>query len=175
MVAHAQSAADIERFQRGDPGGADRGDQLEQLDRAAVIGRDIGDLRADVHGQPAQQQPRLGGDPLRDRHDFIERNAELRRLLTGLRVRMAVDRDVGIDANPDARRQLDVVGDGRERGELARRLDIDEADPGANRLLDLHRRLSHTGEDDAVGIEPGDPGAPQLAHRHDVGASPELF
>ncbi len=44
VIAHAEAAADVERLQRTDAGGADCGDQLDQLDGAAMVGCDIGDL-----------------------------------------------------------------------------------------------------------------------------------
>jgi len=123
----------------------------------------------------AQHQPRLGGNPLGYHDHFVERNAELRRLLAGLRVRMAVDRDVRIDANSDARRCFDIVRDGRQGRQLAGGLDIDEADAGPNRLFDLRRRFSHSREDDAVRVEPGDPRAPQLTYGTMSAPAPSCF
>ncbi len=128
-----------------------------------------------MHGQPTQHEPRLGGDLLRDRHDLIERNTKLRGLFPGLRVGVAVDRYVGVDPNADPGRQLDIVRNGAERRQLAGRFDVDEADARANRLPDLRCGLAHAGEHDAVGIEPRESGAAQLADRYDIGAGAELL
>ncbi len=175
VIPHAEPTAHVERLERRYAERTDRGDQLDELDSAAMVGRDIGDLRADVHRQPAEHEPRLGSDPLGDRHDFVEGNPELGGLFAGLGIGVAVDRDVGVDPNPDPGRQLAVVRDGGERRQLAGRFDVDEADARANRLFDLTRGLAHAGKHDAVGIEPRDAGPAQLSHGHDVGAGAELL
>ena len=127
-----------------------------------------------MHRQTPQHEPWLGRNLLCDRHDLVEGDPELGGLFTSLGVRMTVDRDVRVDPNPNSSSRLDLVRHRNERRELARRLDIDEPDAGANRILDLDLGLADAREHDAVRIEPRDPRPAQLANRHDVGARTEL-
>ena len=175
MVAHAQPAAHVEGFDRGDAGRAQRGDELEQLDRPVVIGLDVRDLGPEVHREPAQVEERFRGDSLGDRHHFVVGDPELRGLLAGPGVGMRFGRNVGIDADPDVRGLLALPGHGDHDIELRGRLDVEEPDARADRVFQLGRGLADTRKDDGIGLEPGRERAAQLPHRDDVGARAQLL
>ena len=164
MIADAEAAAHIEGLEGIDPRGFQPRHQLDELHGAPVIRLDLGDLRADVHRQPPQLEQRLGADALGDSHDLVVGYAELRRLLSGLRVGVRFGGDVGIDADADARGLADSLRR-RDHGlELGRRLDVQKPNARANRLVQLDRRLPHSGEHDGIGVEPPEQGPAQLAY-----------
>ena len=140
-----------------------------------MVRLDVGDLRADVHRQAAQQQQRLGGDALGDGHYFVVRHTELRRLLAGLGVGMRLGRYVRVHPDADPGLLADALRRGDHRFQLGRRFDVEEADARADRVVQLGGRLPDAGEDDGVGVEPRQQRPPQLAHRHDVRARPQLL
>ena len=76
--------------------------------------------------------------------------------------------DVGIDAQADRRRPLDLRRNALEPHELAFRFDVEAHDPGRERLAHLLLRLAHAGEDDLAGIAARREHARELAARNDV-------
>ena len=119
-----------------------------------MVGRDIRDLRADVHRQAPQHESRLGRDPPCHIHDFVERHSELCGLLACLRIGMRrFRRHIGIRANANSRRHLHLVRDRDDRVELACGFDIDESHAGTDCFLDFRVRLADAREHDAVRVE----------------------
>jgi hypothetical protein len=110
--------------------GLDPVDELEHLGRGLGIGGQVGDLRADVAVDAADDDvPACRGAAVETRR-VGERDAELALLQAGGDVRVRPRVDVGVD--PERHRRADAVaaGDGVERGELGLGLDVEAEDAG---------------------------------------------
>src|SRR5207244_8234902 len=126
-----------------------------ELDRAAVVWLHVGDLRAEVHGEAAEREERLGGDTLRHAHHLVVGHPELRGLLTGLGVGVGLGGDIRIHTDAEIGPLLQLVRDGDYDVELRGRFDVEKPYADPDRLFELERRLADAREHDRGRVEPG--------------------
>ena len=168
-----QAAADIEAVDAMAVG-AQLPDQLAHPHDGVAIGIERGELRADMHGHAHHVEVGQAAGQREGLAREIDVDAELVLLAARRDLGVGLGIDVGIDADGDVGLHAELAGDGVQRLELGRALDVDLADARLQRGHQLRRLLADAGIDDALGRDAGRQRAAHLAYRDDVGAGAHL-
>ena len=153
VIGNAEPAAEID-MRNFMAVGAQVAHQFGEQGEGRVERREIGELRADVHVDAGDLQPRQAGGAGVYLARQRQRHAEFVFLLAGgdFGVRFRVD--VGVHPQRDFRAPTARRRDGRDGLEFGLGFDVETENPGAQRRLDLSRGLADAGEGDFPGATP---------------------
>ncbi len=153
--------------------GAQVAHQFGEQAEGRVERREVGELRADVHVDAGDLQPRQAGGAGVDLARQRQRHAEFVFLFAGgdFGVRFRVH--VGVHPQRDFRAPTARRRDGGDGFELGLGFDVETENPGVQRRLDLSRGLADAGEGDFSRSHAGFQRARQFAAGHHVHAGPE--
>ena len=172
MVADADPAAEIQTRDRK-PESAQFEDQLGDPIKGAPIGLEIGQLRADMHGEADRLDAgKLTGEPVCGKR-LVNFDAEFVLLPAGRDLGVGMRIDIWVYPDRDARDPVLRAGDFAQAAQLRQRFDIDLMDAGIERRPHLRRRFADAGEDDPLWRHAGGERSAQLPLRDDVGTCAE--
>ena len=171
-IRHRQPAAEIDLPHR-QPFAAQRDDQLGDPRESRAAGRQIDDLRADMHGKSDRLDPRQIGGKAIGGHRLAMRDAEFVLLAAGRDVAVGLCVDIGIDPDRDPRRVPRAAASSLSRCSSGTELDIDLVDVCVERRLELGTGLADPREKNALRGHAGGKSAAQLAFGNDIGAGAE--
>ena len=148
LVDRRQPTADIQ-IRQGCAEPLEAPCDLHQPVSPVPIGIERMELRSHMHVEGEQSKMRRGQHLTPHRLDLADRDPELVPLLPRGDEAMRIgDIHLGIHTQTDRRDHAERSGDRRQQRHLRRRLDIDQLDPGTERLAQLMRLLPHPAEDD---------------------------
>nr|ART36558.1 C435 [uncultured bacterium] len=166
-IGDAESPAKVHVVE-GDAFGQQRLAQRRDTPGGLAQRGEVGQLRADVAGNPMHAQAGQAGGASVQRWRVLGRNAEL--------VFLQASRDVGVGAGVDVR--IHAQRDRCLHAQIERHLiqpfqlgggfHVEAANAGRKRLAQLRGALADAGEHHPVGLAPGAQHARQLAARHHV-------
>src|SRR5690606_40384197 len=147
----------------------ERGDTADRLGER----RGAEELRADVATDADDLEAGKRGCPPVQGFGFLEGHPELVFAQTGGDVGMRARVDVRIDSQGNRRPAPQALRDPVDALELGGGFDVDAADVGGNRLLDLRFALAYAGEEHFGGVAAGGEHSRELAARDDIEAGAE--
>ena len=165
-VNDADAAADREELDAVPV--AEVGGQRGHLAHRFLERAGLGELRPDVHLDPAQAQVRQAGGAVVGVGHAVEVDPELVLRLAGRDVLVGLGVDVRVHPQGDRGGLAEAAGHGVDGLQFRLRFGVEAMDALAQGVLDLGHRLAHASERAAVGPPPRLEHAEQLAARDDV-------
>ena len=170
-VGDAQAAAQVDVVDR-DAVGLDLLDQVEQAVQRVEVGRDLGDLRADVAVDADHPDAGQCGGAAVEGQGSAVRNAELVALQAGGDVGVGLGVDVGVHAQADRGGQAQADGHLGQPIQLIFALDVEAFHTGLQRAAHLGAGLADAGEHHLGWVAADGDHAGQFTTRDDVETQP---
>ena len=170
LVGDAEAAAEIEPAQ-GVPLRAQLPIELGQAPEGLPVGREVGQLRADMNRQAFQRDAGQVARPREAGRRLVDVDTELVTAPSGGDVGVGAGVDVGIDPDRHRRPLSPLHGDLVQQLQFGPGLDVDLQDAEIERQAQFPRGLADPGEDDLLGRDPRGQGPLQLAFGDHVGAA----
>ena len=171
-IADAEAAAEVEALD-GMAFGAQASGHDRQSRKSALIGLELGQLRADMHGQPDQRYPSHGGGGLSHGGGVFGGDAEFIMAHAGGYLGVGLGVDIRIDAKRYRRANPACFGEAVQKLQLGQGFDIELKDSLIKGETDLIGGLADPREDDAARRHTGGQRLSEFAARDHVGAGAE--